>query len=404
MIFSKYRMFGVFVTVYFLLASFKPWLDIYLGIPHFLVTGFQISLCFIVILLFIHKELSLKVPLFIFMIYVLARLAAELAHVYYEGRPYEEMVGAIYSAVRFIMFGGLVLLVGQYNNVKSARYLKYSLLAYFLLTCFYSILQHPMLGNSLLLQTAGGNVVSSNSLGFFRANGGVGGTVIAYANFLLAISWVIFYSEFANKKFHLFLKLCLLLSLYLCFSRSVFTGLLAMYLISIVYDKNLKAAFIMAIITLGIFYYQQTEVILNNYSMMVSYSDANRTEAWVNMFEGVNMLDLLMGSQVGQNTGLFLGDLEKNYSGDSFLLGTLNDFGLIGVILFVFVFTKFVFSFVGLKKSTKFGIFVSFILVLFINSGFEKLLVMLSYFLAIIIINSAPQVGHSARLEKIVSR
>ena len=404
MIFSKYRMFGVFVVVYFLLASSKPWLEIYLGIPHSLVTGCQLSLCFFATLFFIYKELSLNVPLFLFMIYVLARLVAELGYVYIDGRSFEELVGAIYSAVRFIMFGGLVLLVGQYNNVESARYLKYSLLAYFLVTCFYSLLQHPMLGNLLLLHTAGGNVVSANGLGFFRANGGVGGTVIAYANFLVAVSWVIFYTKFTNKKFHLFLKLCLLISVFLCFSRSVFIALFAMYLMSMVFDKKVRAAFVMVIITLGLVYYQ-AEVIVDNYTLMVSESDTKRTGAWGAMFAGVHILEILLGSHVGQNTGLFLGGLQKNQGGDSFLIGTVSDFGLIGVILFVFVFTKFVFSLVGQRKSTMFGIVVSFMLIAFVNSGFEKLLVMLSYFVAIIIINNpAPQLGHSARFQKIVTR
>jgi hypothetical protein len=43
--------------------------------------------------------------------------------------------------------------------------------------------------------------------------------------------------------------------------------------------------------------------------------------------------------------------------------------------------------------------------IIFVNSGFEKLLVMLSFFLAIIIINNpAPQPSHSARFQEIDAR
>jgi hypothetical protein len=244
-----------------------------------------------------------------------------------------------------------------------------------------------MLGNFTLLHTAGGNIVSGNGLGAFRANGAVGGTVIAYSNFLLAVSWVIFYSEFNNKRFHLFLKVCLFVSLFLCFSRSVFLCICIMYLINVVFNKKVMSAFAITFIALALAYYLGGEI-LDNYALMISASDTERVTGWKAILGGSSAIELLLGSQVGQNTGLFLGELAKNGGGDSFLIGTVNDFGIIGMVLFVFVFSKLVFSFKSQRYSTIFGIVVSFILMTFVNSGFEKLLVMLSYVLALIIINN----------------
>ena len=397
LVMSKYRFFGIFVGVFFFLAAFKPWFDIYFGISNYIITGFQLILCLFVTSLFISKELRFNGPLITLVIFVLARLFSEFLFVYFEGGSIEQLAGATYSALRLIMFCGLILLVGQYMNFESVNNIRNVFLSYFLVTLVYSLLQHPMLGNFTLLHTAGGNIVSANGLGFFRANGGIGGTVIGYANFLLAVSWVIFYSEFNSKRFHFFLKICLLGSIFLCFSRSLFLCIFAMYFINVVFDKKVMAAFVMAIIALVLVYYQADRV-MDDYASMVSGSDADRVGGWSDMFAGSSVLELLLGSRVGENTGLFLGGLTK-ISGDSFLLGTVNDFGVVGVILFISVFTKLVFSLNIQRYSTIFGIVVSFILMTFVNSGFEKLLVMLSYFLAVMVINSpAPRLGHSERL------
>ena len=383
---SRYRLFGIFVGVFFFLAAFKPWFDIYFGITNNIITGFQLILCLFVTSLFIIKELRFNVHLCTLVVFVLARLFSEFLYAYFEGRSMQELVGAVYSTLRLIMFCGLVLLVSQYKNFESVNNIRSIFLAYFFVTLLYSVLQHPMLGNFTLLHTAGGNIVSANGLGAFRANGGIGGTVIAYSNFLLAVGWVVFYGEFNNKYFHLFLKLCFFVSLFLCFSRSVFLCIFVMYLINIVVKKKVVSAFAISLITLVLAYYF-ADVISDNYALMISNSDTGRVGGWKAMLGGSSALEFLLGSQVGQNTGLFLGGLTKNEGGDSFLIGTVNDYGIIGAILFVFVFSKLVFSFNIQKYSTILGIVGSFIVMTFVNSGFEKLVVMLSYMLALIIIN-----------------
>ena len=401
---SKYTIFGLFVAIYFFFAACKPWLDMYMGISHQLVTGFQLVLCLFVIFLFISKVLFIDVLTFFFAIYVLSRFFTELVVLSFVEFPVLEAVGAGYSVIRFIMFCGLVLVITHYNKPESASGLKNIVLGYFLITLLYSLLQHPMIGNIPSLAIAGGNIVSGNGLGVFRANGGVGGTVIAYANFLLAVSWIIFYSHFTNKRYQSFLKVCLLVSLLLCFSRSAFLCLFSMYLAYSFFEKKFTRLFFLTIILLSLIYYQG-EFIMENYLLMISDSDSDRVGGWVIILGDNSILELVMGSQVGQNTGLFLGELTKNGGGDSFLIGTLNDFGLFGLVIFLSVISRLVMTSSNLTYSTKFGILISFFLMTFVNSGFEKLLVMLSYFLALLIIrnNPAQKIGQTATQKTIFS-
>jgi hypothetical protein len=386
---SKYKIFGLFVAVYFLFAALKPWFDIFMGIPHQLITSFQLGLCLIAIFLFISKKSFVDILTFVFAVYVFLRFVSEIVVLSFDGLPAFEVVGAAYSAVRLIMFCGLLLVIVHYKQVESVNAIRKIVLGYFLLTLLYSVLQHPMLGNFQLLTVGGGNITSANGLGVFRANGGVGGTVIAYANFLLAVSWIIFYSHFTNRWYHRFLKLCLLLSVFLCFSRSVFLCLLSMYFVNLLFKKQIKVLLVFGVVSLSLAYYLGG-FIKENYIQMIGDSDTGRVGGWVSILEGNSFLELIMGSQVGQNTGLFLGGLAKNGGGDSFLIGTLNDFGLVGLLMFLLVVSRVLTTFVNVRYSTICGIFVSFVLMTFVNSGFEKLLVMLSFCLALIIIRNNP--------------
>ena len=60
----KYTIFGLFMAMFFWFAALKPWLDIYMGISHQLIGGFQFVLCLFVIFIFISKGLFNYIPLF----------------------------------------------------------------------------------------------------------------------------------------------------------------------------------------------------------------------------------------------------------------------------------------------------------------------------------------------------
>ena len=165
-----------------------------------------------------------------------------------------------------------------------------------------------------------------------------------------------------------------------------------MYLINLFFEKKVKLLSATAVIALLLVYYQ-SGYIMENYILMIGGSDSGRILGWSTILDGTSALELLMGSQVGQNTGLFLGGITKNGGGDSFLIGTLNDFGLFGLVMFLWVFFRSVFTSNNLRYSTIYGILISFVLMTFVNSGFEKLLVMLSYSVALIIIRNNPVQG-----------
>ena len=401
--FTNYDLLTSFLGIFFLLNGLKPWIDIYFGISNQLVTGLQLILCLSILQILTLKKFRLSIFLSFFLIFIFSRYFSELLILFAEDASAPSFVSASFSALRFYMFVLLLLLLGRLENNSKVVIIRKIFIAYFILTMIYSIMQHPYLLDISFLRTAGGNIVSGNHLGILRMNGGIGGTVISYSNFLLAVSWVLFYCKFDKSFTYKCLLLCFGISTILCFSRSLFICLLVMFFVDLIMKKRLKTLMLLTIsLCLATFMLDGIlTMIIDGYKLMVGESDVGRISGWISMFGNSSSLEILMGSNVGGNTGLFTGGLTK-VSGDGFIMGTINDFGIIGVITFYCLFVYSVFKLPNISPSVGISIVLTFMIMLFVNSGFEKLIVMLSYFVALLIISYMPS-GGSGDAQKVVA-
>ena len=385
---TKYELLTWFLGIFFVLNGLKPWIDIFVGVSNQVVTGVQLILCLSVIQILTLKNRKLSLIMFVFLGFVFVRFLSEILIMTFESEGIPSFLAASFSALRFYMFALLLLVLGSFKSDAKVVVIKKIFIAYFILTLVYSIMQHPSLFNFSSLHTAGGNIVSGNGIGIQRMNGGIGGTVISYSNFLLSVSWVLFYCKSDNAFKQNCLFVCLGISVLLCFSRSLFLCLLVMFLVDLIMKKRFKS---MVLITGLVAYFVSRYLvqILDSYTLMVGGSDISRRSGWVSMFSDSSSLEVFLGSRVGGNTGLITGGLAK-LSGDGFILGTINDFGIFGAVFFVSLFVYSVFKLPNIRPSVGVSICLTFFIMLFVNSGFEKLTVMLSYFVALVVISYSP--------------
>ena len=125
------------------------------------------------------------------------------------------------------------------------------------------------------------------------------------------------------------------------------------------------------------------EVLLDLYDE-VAHSDVKRIRSWQALFTDFTLSEYLVGRNLGGNTGLFFAGQQK-ISGDGFVTGFTYDAGLLIVLLLIGVFVDKVLS-IPCNLRIKISIVGSLILMLSINSGFEKLFIDLAYILSIGII------------------
>tara|TARA_Y100001936_G_scaffold237152_1_gene267380 strand:- start:928 stop:1395 length:468 start_codon:yes stop_codon:yes gene_type:complete len=113
-------------------------------------------------------------------------------------------------------------------------------------------------------------------------------------------------------------------------------------------------------------------------------SDSQRLESWLLLFKNFTLLEFILGTGIGGNTGLFLSG-EGKISGDGFVTGFTYDAGILTFLLLFSVITSRVLS-IRSNWRVKFSIIGSMFLMLVINSGFEKLFIVFSYVLSIAIV------------------
>jgi hypothetical protein len=253
-------------------------------------------------------------------------------------------------------------------------------------------MQHPAAFNIMWIREYGGNYTSGSALAisFFRANGGIGGTVVDYANFLLAVTWVLLFVPFKNKVIQSSLLLLLFSAGLLCFSRSLFLAWLLIFLIHAFSFKNT----IRTILTITIISTLLLLMMINIDTIFELYegftrSDQKRLGSWSSLFSDFTIVEFGVGRELGGNTGLFLiqsmWDSEGKISGDGFLTGFLYDAGAIMLLLFIGVIMYRVFL-IKCDFRTKISIIVSLMVMTAINSGVEKLFIAATYILSIGII------------------
>jgi hypothetical protein len=380
------RIFGLIFTLNIL----KPWLDYYASISHQVVTGFQFILLLFVVTLFNNKFYRKSTFLAFLVIVILAVKLTLETSINVLKMDYMSIASSLYFIIRVLLVIYMIqVLILSKRSLNFFLSLRSMLIGYFLVTVIYSSLQYPLFFDIDWIRYAGGNITSGNGAGMFRSNGGMGGTVIDYANFLLAISWVLFFTNF--KKGHIKVMLYAIFSLasYLIFSRSLFVALLLMFMIHVLAPKNLKNFLLMTIFTfliilLLIFNF---ESVVDFYYKVSGHSDLKRIQSWYDLFVNISLIEIFTGVTLGGNTGLFSAGVNK-ISGDGFITGFTYDAGLVVLVMFLGIIIHRIYL-IPCNLKIRFSIIFSFLLMLMINSGFEKLFVVMTYILAIFIVHSS---------------
>ena len=365
-----------------ILNAMKPVLDYYVSISSQVVSFVQILLLLIFVTIFnknFYRTINLKAAALLF--FVLIKLLYDILILMVEGASIFDIVSPIYFVIRFVILVYLFqYLVCKKESIKTYLTLRNILLWYFVLTVVYSIMQNKFFFDVAWIREYGGNVMSSNVLGVHRVNGAIGGTVIAYSNFLLAIAWVLFFTKFKSINVKIFLIVLFIFSVYLNFSRSL---LLALFIMSVLSFK-LKYVWIFLIpVMVTIFFWKD---LVDLFYTIQGLSDANRIDKWNNLFVDFSMIDYLFGTHLGANTGLFVFKGEK-ISGDGFIFGLIYDIGIIGLALFL-IFIGRVVNAVNINLSSKISIGLTFLLMLSVNSGTEKIFILAIYLFSIVIVKN----------------
>jgi len=391
----------------FILNALKPWIDYWTPLHYQLITLFQFLLLSFFIT-FLNKNFYNKIGLLaaFLVLFVLVRLIAQtlidLMAVNILG-----IVSSFYVVLRTFLLVYLFQIFLTFQRGESVyTSTKTILLSYFLVTFLYSLMQHPLFFDSALMREEGGNLISGNYWGFFRTNGGIGGTVIDYANFLLAVSWVLFFTTFKNSKVKLFLLVVLVASSILCFSRALFLAWFVILCIYIISFKNLPRILLSTVLLIGLpilLLVLNFESLVTFYSSGFGDSDLYRFQQWRLLYDNFSPLEYIVGRELGGNTGLFLGATYK-LSGDGFITGSLYDSGLLMVFLLIGFIVNTVFS-IRCNFRIKLSIIGSLLVMMIANSGFEKLFMVMTYVISIAIIYGRFRYPEQlAKAKKIISK
>lgn len=260
----------------------------------------------------------------------------------------------------------------------------------FIISSFISIIQFFHLPGSKVLSLYGGNIISGNSIGLIRTNGGIGGTPIDYAIFIIINFYIIVnYIQKKHKTKEFILIVLLIISIILNFSRIVIICIilyilyLYMYEIKKVYihnriNKTLLLILIIAIIIINIFIYSNNlskYVVLFQYDIHRINSDTLRVGQWQDALSILNNIgNLLIGQSFGRNIGFPVG--QEKIIGDGYFLSYILDSGIVGFtiyIIFIFnIFKRMINDSKNNKKLLKsvYMMIFSFIIFNIIDSGF----------------------------------
>jgi len=251
------------------------------------------------------------------------------------------------------------------------------LIFYFLYTTFFSILQLPASPVSGIFTSYGGNYTSGNGLGVFRSNGGLGGTVIMYSNYLLTVFLILFYKGVHIVKYKYLLWFVFLIAVLLCFSRSLF---LSVFIILSLHLCFKRPGYFLLLATFGVItLYVNLPAILEVFNTMVGDSDKNRISSWLLIIQNADPLTSLLGQRTGANTGFYIDKEVRKITADSFLLAWFYDYGLLGLGMLMALLWRAVAE-AQIKPLGHFAVFVAVLLMMFVNSGFDKTFIIVMYF------------------------
>jgi hypothetical protein len=352
------------VTFVFFINLVKIWFTYFFNLNHQIITG--ISFSFLALYLFLRFNF-IKFDIYdkLFMNFLIIQFIATF-YISIDSQSLEPIISAIYFLIRFYLFFMLIYIASI--DPKKIIFSNIIYLTIYI-TFIHNIFIHPYFGNMVQLEI-GGNIFSGNSFDIFRANGLIGGTVVDYAT-LLCACMIFFISRTMEAKIA-FLFLFLMFNILMNFSRA---ALIPFILVSafLIFPKRKEfriSFFISLIFLISIIIYLYNDLIIDLYKFAFEKSDSDRLSMWSNIF--IDPIILIFGIGLGSNTGLLFDNIK--ISSDSFLLGVLLDSGLFGLIFFIIILIK---KILNLNLSIKRKLLVSFLIFfpLFINSGFEKLMV-----------------------------
>ena len=373
----------------FLSNALKPWIDFYTPLHYQIITLTQFVILIGFLTIFAKSFYkSIDLASFIFLAYITIKFLFQV-FIYFSNGNLSGAISPFYVLLRSFLIVYMIRAVMEINRNENFYNQSYKILfLYLIITFVYSILQNPLFFANTIVSEYGGNSTSGNAFGIFRSNGGIGGTVIDYANFLLAISWVAFFSVFKNKNYQKLLILIFLISSIFCFSRSLFLCMAFMFTIIAIDFSNLKRIFlsIVLITAFSIFFLYNFLFLYEGYLNWSGSSDIYRLSQWQDLFKDFILIEYLVGKELGGNTGLFVTPERFKISGDGFITGFVYDAGIIGIFLTLLVLSRAILN-MSVSFKVKICIFGSLFLMLIINSGFEKLFIIFCYILSLGIVH-----------------
>ena len=128
------------------------------------------------------------------------------------------------------------------------------------------------------------------------------------------------------------------------------------------------------------------DFLIDLYKVWSGDSDIYRLSQWKSLFDGFSLGEYFVGKELGGNTGLFIDGSRYKISGDGFVTGFIYDAGIIGILAIIAVLISKVFS-LHCNFKIKVSIIGSLMIMLIVNSGFEKLFMVMTYIISIVIIS-----------------
>lgn len=302
-------------------------------------------------------------------------------------------IQAISSVMRFMVLALSVNYVTFAKpSYKGSKRIARLTFVFFGFTIVASIIQMiPAMPLHNMLLSAGGNMVSSTALLNVRANGAVGGTVIAYGVYIVICSFFLVLGVEAFNSFErVALFVGIIAAMFMNYSRACFVGVAGAFAgyFFLFKFRELRVPYkLLSICMIFAFcwWYLSTDNIMVRYifqgDIYRSVSDGKRIESSI---AGLGQMDTfakqLFGISAGQNTGFSAGG---KILGDGAIVSILLDYGGIGLLLFLSFLIETLVSInrgvanVG-KKALITIVYLDLITMLLINSGFlENINIML---------------------------
>lgn len=286
------------------------------------------------------------------------------------------------------------------EKIKIDKIISYSLF-YLLIISIIQYLEIEPINN--IISNYGGNFTGGRLIGntfIKRVNGGIGGTVIDFSVLIILTNYI---NIFLNQKtrYYIINYIVLFILFLLSSSRVTLISYLFILITQIILliksklNPKKKIFVIMtllfSLIALSILFNQQIIILLSE--LFIEHDESVRLSQWRNSF---NTSSLLIGNDLGRNTGLTLGG-KVVY--DGLFFAVFNDMGIIGLALYILVIFE---PLVKIKKKFKkeyriliYLLIINIIVINIINSGFDYHLNILLYFFLIITLKNSKYIEKS---------